>query len=121
MATKDILGRSGEQVAARYLNDVGYRLIERNWRCARGEIDIIAIQRSTLVFCEVKTRSSNRYGSPLEAITPGKTQRLRTLALTWLGEHRGSMPNTTTVRFDVIGILRVPGGRPLLRHVEGAF
>jgi putative endonuclease len=85
--TKDALGRRGEQLAAQYLEQAGFRILDRNWRCAEGEIDIVAAERRVLVVCEVKTRSDTRYGSPLDAITRAKRSRLRRLAIRWLVAH----------------------------------
>jgi Holliday junction resolvase-like predicted endonuclease len=71
---KDILGRRGEQLAVEHLQRAGLRILDRNWRCADGEIDIVAAERRALVVCEVKTRSGVRYGTPLEAITRQKRE-----------------------------------------------
>ncbi len=84
MRAKDVLGRNGEQAAADYLETEGFRILARNWRCADGEIDIVAMDRHTLVICEVKTRSGARYGTPLESVTRLKRNRLRRLAVRWL-------------------------------------
>jgi putative endonuclease len=87
MRAKDELGKSGEQVAAEYLESRGFRILDRNWRSADGEIDIVAVERQVLVVCEVKSRSSVRYGSPLEAVSRAKRGRLRRLAVQWLNAH----------------------------------
>ena len=105
MAVKDVLGRFGEDTAAAHLVRAGLVLLERNWRCREGEIDIVAIDGRVLVFCEVKTRSSAAFGSPAEAVSPAKLQRLRRLAAVWLAEHPGSWPE---LRFDVVSVLRRP-------------
>lgn len=118
MKLKDAVGRYGEAVAARCLQDAGYQLIETNWRCARGEIDILARDGSTLVVCEVKTRTSALFGDPAEAVGFVKTQRLRSLAAQWLGEHPGQW---TAVRFDVVSVLRPATGPAQVRHLRGAF
>ncbi|SDR92816.1 YraN family protein [Microlunatus soli] len=117
---RDSLGRRGEDVAADYLTTLGYRIVARNWRCRAGEIDLIArIEhegRSKIIFCEVKTRAGLGYGSPLEAITYAKRQRLRQLAGVWLsstGEHADDL------RMDAIGVLLLPGQQPQVRHVPG--
>jgi putative endonuclease len=81
---KDALGRHGEQLAAEYLQQAGFRILDRNWRCAEGEIDIVMVDRRVLVVCEVKTRSGTGYGTPLEAITRQKVRRLRHLAIRWV-------------------------------------
>jgi len=113
---KDVLGRQGEQFAAEYLQRAGYRILDRNWRCADGEIDIVAAERRTLVVCEVKTRSGTRYGTPLEAITRQKRNRLRRLAVRWVIAH-GLLFDE--VRVDVIGVLRDAAGELALEHVRG--
>jgi putative endonuclease len=110
------LGRYGEQLAARYLTERGIAVIDRNWRCAHGELDLVARDGDCLVFCEVKTRRSVRFGDPLEAVTWSKATRLRRLAVAWLQVHdeRGAR-----IRIDVIAILRPPHGRAQIRHVVG--
>ena len=116
MRAKDALGRYGEDVAAAYLQRIGMTILVRNWRCASGELDIIAREASTLVVCEVKTRSSRAYGDPLEAVSPRKVRRLRELALRWLDEQQIHVPE---IRFDVIGIVQPLEGRPVLEHLRG--
>jgi putative endonuclease len=113
---KDSLGRSGEQAAVEYLERAGLRILDRNWRCAEGEIDIVAAERQVLVVCEVKTRSSTRYGSPLEAITRSKRARLRRLAIRWLVAHGVLFDE---VRIDVIGLVQDESGQYQLEHVRG--
>lgn len=112
------LGRRGEDLAAGHLNAQGYRVIERNWRCARGEIDIVATDGTHLVFVEVKTRSSCDYGHPLESITLVKLARLRALAMAWCQAHP---ERVAPVRIDAIGVL-VPRGAPYeIEHLAGVF
>lgn len=114
------LGRWGEDLAARHLTDAGMQVLDRNWRCARGELDLVARDRDgTVVFVEVKTRSGTGFGSPAEAVTPAKAKRLRRLACLWLLEHR--QPGAAALRFDVVGIVRLPGQVPELRHLRAAF
>lgn len=96
------LGRRGEDAAARYLSQwLGWTIADRNWRCPEGEIDIVAHDGRRHVVCEVKTRSSDRYGAPIEAITPGKAGRLRRLAGRWAAAH--GVP-ALTIRIDVLGL-----------------
>ena len=116
MNPKDELGRTGEQVAAEYLERAGLRVLDRNWRSAAGEIDIVAAERQVLVICEVKTRSGAQYGSPLEAITRSKRARLRRLAVRWLVAHGVLFDE---VRIDVIGLVRDESGQYQLEHVRG--
>ncbi|MCW2539064.1 MAG: YraN family protein [Frankiales bacterium] len=118
MRSKGDTGRAGERLAAKYLLDAGYVLLDTNWRCDRGEIDIVAQHGSILVFCEVKTRSSNAFGEPIEAVTAQKSGRLRLLAVYWLARQTR---NWLEMRFDVIGVLWRPGQTAQIRHVEGAF
>ncbi len=105
MNAKDALGREGEQVAAEYLERAGLRVLDRNWRCAEGEIDIVAAERQGMVVCEVKTRSSTRYGTPLQEITRSKQARLRRLAARWL--------------VDAVGLIRTPSGDYEIEHARG--
>lgn len=122
MRVKDALGRFGEEVAAQYLADAGLVILDRNWRCANGEIDIVAQDGRAVVFCEVKTRSSTTFGLPSEAVTPIKARRIRGLALVWLVETRGeSSAYWPLLRFDVISVLRRYGQPPLVDHLPDAF
>jgi putative endonuclease len=113
---KDVLGKQGEQLAAEHLQRAGLRILDRNWRCAEGEIDIVAAERRALVVCEVKTRSGVRYGTPLEAITRQKRNRLRRLAVRWLVAHGVLFDE---IRIDVIGVLRAESGDFTVEHVRG--
>lgn len=115
---KDAVGEYGERVAARTLTDAGMVILDRNWRCAVGELDIVAQDAATIVFCEVKTRRSDRFGAPVEAVSTAKVRRLRTLAALWLAAHptvRGE------VRFDVVSVRPQPAGRAAVEHLRGAF
>ena len=116
MRAKDVLGRNGEQAAADYLETEGFRILARNWRCTDGEIDIVAVDRQTLVVCEVKTRSGNRYGTPLESVSRLKRKRLRRLAVRWLAAHGVRFEQ---VRIDVLGVAREPVGGFTIEHVRG--
>ena len=116
MRTKDAVGQYGEDLAARYLAEAGFAILERNWRCELGEIDIVARDGNALVVCEVKTRRGLAYGSPLESVTYRKLATLRQLLGRWLQEHDLRPPE---VRIDVIGILFPRGAQPTLDHVKG--
>ncbi|WP_265444217.1 YraN family protein [Flexivirga meconopsidis] len=111
------LGRLGEDEAARYLQLQGLTVIERNWRCREGEIDIVALDDTgdCLVVVEVKTRTSITFGTPIEAVTPVKARRLRVLASRWLLDHP---IGTARVRIDVIGVLRPLRGPVELEHLR---
>lgn len=110
------LGEYGERLAERYLTERGMAVVDRNWRCARGELDLVLRDGDCLVFCEVKTRRTERFGSPVEAVHPRKATRLRRLASAWLQEHQ---ERPARIRIDVIGILRPVEGKAVLRHVRG--
>lgn len=116
MHPKDALGRYGEQLAVRALVDAGMTVLDRNWRCDAGEIDVVARDGDTLVVCEVKTRSSTVFGSPLEAVTPAKAARLRRLALRWL-DDAGVHP--AEIRIDVVGVLQPRRGASQVEHLRG--
>lgn len=115
MRTKDELGRRGEALAARYLEDAGLRVIDRNWRCAVGEIDLVAVDGATLVVVEVKTRSSENFGHPLEAITPGKLERLYLLASRWARAHDLRFSG---FRVDAISVIDDGLTEPLIDHLR---
>jgi len=108
------VGAYGERLAARYLTDAGLEVIDRNWRCRQGEIDIVALDGGCLVVCEVKTRRTLDFGSPVEAVTARKAARLRRLAACWLAEHDLGVQD---VRVDVIGVLRPPRGPAQIEHL----
>ena len=110
------LGEYGERLAERYLTERGLSVVDRNWRCARGEIDLVVRDGDCLVFCEVKTRRTERFGSPVEAVHWRKARRLRRLAAAWLQEHD---ERPARIRIDVIGILRPVRGKAVVRHVQG--
>ena len=102
---KQALGSSGEDLAAEFLEDAGLVVLERNFRCARGELDIIARDGDTAVFVEVKTRRTAMLGSPLEAVTRTKLARIRILAGIWLSGQDEYFPST---RIDALGIIMEP-------------
>jgi len=116
MRAKDVLGRDGEQAAVDYLESCGFRILDRNWRCADGEIDIVAVERHTFVVCEVKTRSGTRYGTPLEAVGRTKRTRLRRLAVRWLIAHGVRFDQ---IRIDVVGLLYEGTGGFTIQHIRG--
>jgi putative endonuclease len=118
MRAKDVLGRRGEELAACYLEAQGMQILDRNWRCPDGEIDIVARDRNVLVICEVKTRSGLGYGLPAEAITRTKADRLRRLACAWLREHPAGGAD---VRFDVVSVVRAQRGAAVVEHLRAAF
>lgn len=112
------LGARGEEAAARFLESQGYLILERNWTCFVGEADIIAIHGNTLVFVEVKTRRSIEKGFPSEAVTRAKREKYEMIALAYLQDnYLGEM----SLRFDVVGIVALRGGRACVRHHIGAY
>ena len=116
MNAKDELGKYGEQLAAEYLQRAGLRILARNWRCAEGEIDLVAADRRVLVAVEVKTRSSTAFGTPLEAVTPKKRSRLRRLAVQWVVANGVLFDE---VRVDVVEVLKDEQGGCSLDHIKG--
>ena len=118
MAAKDALGRRGEAIAARHLVRSGLTIVERNWRCPQGEIDLVARDRDELVFVEVKTRSSVAYGHPLEAITPRKLARLRRLAGAWCLAHPDER---ASIRIDAVAVIAPRVGEIEVEHLAGVF
>lgn len=112
------LGAYGEDVAERHLLERGMAVLERNWRCDEGEIDIVARDGDTLVVVEVKTRTSLSSGTPHEAITDEKLARLKRLGQRWV-EARGIRPDG--VRIDLVAVLRPRRGKALVDHVQGLY
>ncbi|MEJ7717772.1 MAG: YraN family protein [Thermoleophilaceae bacterium] len=116
------IGTAGERHAETLLRSGGYRILERNFRTREGELDLVAANRSALVFCEVKTRmAGSRHGpTPLEGIGPEKRRRVRRMARRWLSERES--PGTTGIRFDAIGVtVTARGSLVSIEHVEDAF
>lgn len=115
-ASRQALGAYGEQVALRHLVEQGMVLLDRNWRCGEGEIDLVLRDGPALVVCEVKTRSSLACGSPQEAVGAVKLDRLVRLAERWREAHGVHPPE---VRVDVVAVLRGPRGAAQVEHVRG--
>ncbi|MDR1923818.1 MAG: YraN family protein [Planctomycetaceae bacterium] len=115
---KDILAQAGEDEAALFLQDIDYVILHRNVRFADGEIDIIAKDGSSLVFVEVKTRSSLKYGQPYEAINQKKQQRMHKLAIKFI---RNLNLKKVNYRIDVISILWLKNLPPEIKHIKHAF
>lgn len=115
---RPLLGQVGEMLAAEYLIRRGYVMVERNYRCAAGEIDLVARDGRTLVFVEVRSRSSPDYGMPLEQIDFRKQCRLRRVAAFYLGERKS---RCEALRFDAVGVLFREGEEPDIQHVIDAF
>ncbi len=113
------VGAYGERVAARHLADSGYELLDANWRCRDGELDLVAREGDCLVVAEVKTRTSSRFGSPIEAITPRKAARLRRLAGAWLAAHPGAGTGLRGVRIDIVGVECPSRGAAIVTHLRG--
>ena len=111
------VGAYGERLAARYLMESGMQILDRNWRCDQGEIDIVAMDDRCLVIVEVKTRRSIVFGSPVEAVSAVKAARLRRLAGRWLADRRSVVEFVVDVRIDVIGVLRPARGPAQIEHL----
>ena len=116
-STRQRIGRLGENLAYAYLKQSGWLVLDRNWRCRHGEIDLVGLDGDALVICEVRTRHGDRAGTALESVTPVKLRRLRLLAGQWI-QVRGARPRS--VRIDVVGVQIDDRGRHTITHVRGA-
>lgn len=110
-------GARGEEAAALYLAEQGYTVLARNYRKRFGEVDIVALRQDVLVFVEVKTRSSSRFGTPAEAVDARKRRRISAAALSYVSENG---MEDAPARFDVVEV-RLIGGEPSVTHIEDAF
>lgn len=112
------LGKRGEDAACMFIEREGFEILERNWRCASGEADIIAIDDGCLVFIEVKTRAGDVAGLPEESVTPEKRRRYEEIALAYL---RASDFGNIFIRFDVASITLLDENRAMLRYHRNSF
>jgi putative endonuclease len=112
------LGAYGERLAEDALTAQGMVVVDRNWRCADGEVDLILRDGDDVVFCEVKTRRAGTFGTPAEAVVRAKVRRLRRLAARWLATTR---VRPRDVRFDVVSVVCPPRGAPQVEHLRAAF
>ncbi len=119
MADKDVLGRAGEDRAARHLETCGYRVVDRNWRCREGELDIVATHGDSLVVVEVKTRRNDGFGHPFEAVDERKSRRLWRLAMAWISAHPAEAQGRR-LRIDVIGVVGPDPSTAALEHLVDA-
>src|SRR3954454_2235339 len=107
-------GAAGEEAAAEMLAALGYDIVERNFRTRYGELDIVAVDRNALVFCEVRSRVGNgAVAHALESIGPGKQMQLRKMAREWFRLRSGDAPRTRSVRFDAVAVALTPNARIL--------
>ena len=116
MAKHNILGREGEDIAAKYLEQKGYAVLDRDWHCGHKDLDLVVIKDNTIVFVEVKTRTGNEWGDPQDFITDRKIRRIVNSADAYLRFNQIDMD----VRFDVISIV-AEGGEFKVEHIEQAF
>jgi len=116
--TRRALGARGEEAVARWYQDEGFEILDRNWRRRDGELDLVVGRDRVVVFCEVKTRSGDRFGAPVEAITHEKRRRLRLLAARWLDESGAVVRE---VRFDIASVMARPGQDLEIEVLQGAF
>lgn len=115
-AQRKALGDFGERLAERELERRGLKVLDRNWRCGQGEIDIVARDGAVLVVCEVKTRTSDRYGAAVQAITHGKAERLRRLGYAWATSQAVAFER---LRVDVVAVLLAPRAPAVLTYYPG--
>ena len=112
------LGEMGESIAATFLKGAGFSIVERNFRCVCGELDIIARDGRTIVFVEVKCRNNQNYGPPQLAVTPFKQRQISKAALVWLSKRR---LYDAEARFDVVAIVLHESDLPEIEHIRNAF
>jgi putative endonuclease len=112
------LGARGEVLAGEWYAERGYTVLDRNWRTRSGELDLVLERNGVVVFCEVKTRTSDAFGIGAEAVTREKQLRIRRLASEWLAAHDR---RARELRFDVVSILAPRTGPPTLEVLEAAF
>lgn len=117
MAAKDERGRAGEERAAQYLRDAGFEVLDRNWRCPQGELDIVAARGDDLIAVEVKTRRNDWFGHPFEAIDRRKRARLWRLSCAWIAAHR-TLAAGRRLRLDVIGVTGEDPATGIVEHLE---
>jgi putative endonuclease len=115
-AQRKALGDFGERLAARELTRHGLVVLDRNWRCRQGEIDIVATDQGVLVVCEVKTRRGDRFGSAVQAITPEKASRLFRLGFAWCDAHGWQRAG---MRLDVVTVVTARHRSPVVTHYAG--
>ncbi|WP_296192795.1 YraN family protein [uncultured Microbacterium sp.] len=118
MAAKDDLGRAGEERASEHLRQRGWVILDRNWRCRHGEIDIVALDGDAIVAIEVKTRSGRGFGHPFEAVTALKLRRLHELARLWAKEHP-DRARGRALRVDAVAIIGREPQSASIEHLEG--
>jgi putative endonuclease len=116
--SRQALDARGEELAARWYVEQGYEVLDRNWRTRTGELDLVVARGGTVVFAEVKTRTTDAYGIGAEAVTRQKQVRIRRLAGEWLATRDG---HARDLRFDVVSILAPRSGRPVVEVYEAAF
>ncbi|OJX70071.1 MAG: hypothetical protein BGO95_03360 [Micrococcales bacterium 73-13] len=116
MARHIDLGRRGEGLAADYLTSAGHRVLDRNWRCPRGELDLVTLDRGEVVAVEVKTRTSLALGHPFEAIDRRKLERVYRLGWDWCAAHGMA---AARLRVDAVAVITASGRRPVIEHLEG--
>lgn len=116
MAQHNLLGKKGEMLAARYLLDKGYAILEYNWRCGHKEVDIIAKERDTVVFVEVKSRATDAFGDAVDAVTPAKISRLISAADAYVQRKNIDL----NIRFDIVTVVG-DGECHAIEHIEDAF
>ena len=116
MARHNDLGKEGEKQALHMLQEKGYTILETNWRHEKDEVDIIALDKNELVVVEVKTRSTDYFGDPEDAVTPQKARHLIRAAEAYVEQHDLNID----IRFDIVSII-LKNGKAILRHIEDAF
>lgn len=118
LGKRQLLGRSGEATAAKYLKKCGFSIVKKNYSCKHGEIDLIAKDGDILVFVEVKTRSQQAFGSPASSVNSRKQIQISKAAHNYLVEHQ---VGDVDARFDVVSVFMLKGEKPVIEHIPDAF
>ncbi len=118
MTDRARIGRKGEKLARRFLKRKGYRILAKNYTCAAGELDLIALDSQTIVFVEVKSRHDETHADPEDTVTVAKRRKLHQVARYWLAGRRA---DSYTCRFDVVAVTLCESGKAQIRHTTDAF
>jgi putative endonuclease len=116
MQAEDVHRQQGQRAAEQYLKGCGFRILDHDWKCPDGEINIVAVERNMLVVCDLRRCSGTRYGTPLETMSQAKCRRLRRLAVCWLNAHGVRFEQ---IRIDVVGLLYEGSGGFTIEHIRG--
>ena len=121
MARRHVVGRRGERAVERRLADLGWQILDRNWRAGHAEVDLVVRRGGVVAFVEVKTRSNGGAGDPLEALTPRKRREIQRAAAHWIRERGWEIGKVDAFRFDAAAVTLVAGRNPDIRYLSDAW